>query len=226
MAAEKNLTEVVFILDKSGSMSGLESDTIGGFNSMIEKQKAEGQDVLVSTILFNHTMKIVHDRVPIAEVEPMTSRDYEPGGMTALLDAVGKTIEHIKTIQKYARDEDRPDKTMFIITTDGCENSSTRFNIDDVKKMIGAQKETGWEFLFLGANIDAIGTAARFGIDRSHAANYHADHTGTRAAFDAFGGAMMCFAAAAPMANMADFELPDDWKKDLERDFLNRKSDR
>ncbi len=221
----KNLTEVVFILDKSGSMRGLEDDTIGGFNSMIDKQKEAGNDVLVSTVLFNQMMKVVHDRVPIAEVKSMTREDYVTEGCTALLDAIGSAIEHIKTIQKYARDGDRPDKTMFIITTDGMENSSTRYSFKAVKELVEKQKERNWEFLFLGANIDAIETAAQFGIDRSRAANYHSDHVGTHKAFDALGGAMLCFMSPDMFGNGSLFDSGD-WKKDIEEDFKSRKSDR
>ena len=217
------LTEVVFILDRSGSMTGLEDDTIGGFNSMLDKQKGSDSRVLISTILFDHEIKVVHDRVPIAEIEHMTRKDYETRGTTALLDAVGETVNHIKKIHKYAREEDRPDKTMFIITTDGMENASHRYSYGSVKKLIEGQKELGWEFLFLGANIDAAETAGRFGIDRNRAVNYHSDYTGTRKAFDAFGGLMCCF-AAAPMAGADAFD--ESILDDLKKDFESRKSER
>ncbi len=221
--AENNLTEVVFILDKSGSMWELRDDTIGGFNSMLEKQKATDNQVLVSTILFDDVLKVVHDRVPIAEVKPMTREDYDPDGCTALLDAMGSTIKHIQKIHKYAREEDRPAKTLFIITTDGMENSSTRFSSADVKKLVEAQKEIGWEFLFVGANIDAIETAGRFGIAANRAVNYHSDHIGTRKAFDAFGGLMYCFAAAPIGAARAfDESMLDDLKKDFEERNPNK----
>ncbi|MBR1580903.1 MAG: VWA domain-containing protein [Selenomonadaceae bacterium] len=221
----KPLTEVVFILDRSGSMNGLEDDTIGGFNSMLDKQKASNSRVLISTVLFDHLLEVIYDRVPIETIKHMTREDYYTRGRTALLDAIGETVKHIKTIHKYARDEDRPDKTLFIITTDGRENASTRYNYADVKKLVEDQKEAGWEFLFLGANIDAIKTAGRFGIDASRAANYHSDHIGTRKAFDTFGEAMMCFAAAPSGDLMKNFFDDGDWKKDIERDFMSRSKD-
>ena len=153
---KKNLTELVFILDRSGSMAGLESDTIGGFNAMIEKQKKEPGNALVSTVLFDHERKVIHDRQDIQQVEPMTDRDYYVGGCTALLDAVGCAIHHIGNVHKYAREEDRPEKTLFVITTDGMENASRQYSYDKLKKLIRRQKEKyGWEFIFLGANIDA-----------------------------------------------------------------------
>ena len=217
----KPLTEAVFILDRSGSMSGLEDDTIGGFNSMLDKQKASDSRVLISTVLFDDVLEVIHDRVPIEKIEHMTRADYETRGCTALLDAVGETIKHIKTIHKYARDEDRPDKTLFIITTDGMENASTRYSYADVKKLVEAQKESGWEFVFLGANIDAAETAGRFGISANRAMNYHSDHIGTRKAFDAFGGLMCCF-AAAPMGE----ELDESFLEEVKRDFMSRKAER
>ena len=221
--ANDNLTEVVFILDKSGSMWDLRDDTIGGFNSMLDKQKATDNKVLVSTILFDDVINVVHDRMPIEEIKPMTREDYSPDGCTALLDAMGETIKHIKTIHKYVRAEDCPSKTLFIITTDGMENSSVRYSADDVKKMVEAQKKTGWEFLFVGANIDAVETAGRFGIDANRAVNYHSDHIGTRKAFDTFGNLMCCFAAALPGAAKAFDESMLD---DLRKDFIDRKANK
>ena len=210
----KNLTEVVFILDRSGSMSGMEDDTIGGFNSMIDKQnKAEGE-ALVSTILFDHDTEVIHDRVPLKEIKKMTERDYWTRGSTALLDAIGKSINHIKNIHKYAREEDRPDRTLFCITTDGMENSSVIYSYQEIKKMVEAQKELGWEFLFLGANIDAIETAGHLGISRNRAANFHQDHAGISQSYNAFGDAMCCF--------MADGIIADNWKSDVEEDFKQR----
>ena len=177
----KDLTEVVFILDKSGSMSGLEADTIGGFNSMIAKQKKEDGEAYISTLLFDDKTEVLHDRVPVGRVEPMTDKQYCVGGCTALLDAIGGAIRHIANIHKYAREEDRPEKTLFIITTDGMENSSHNYSYDSVKKMVEEEKEKyGWEFLFLGANIDAIEVAGRFGIDPGRAVNYECDREGTR----------------------------------------------
>ncbi len=182
---KKNLTELVFILDKSGSMAGLEADTIGGFNSMIEKQKKQDGAAFVTTVLFDTKHEVLHDRLPLAQVPAMTDRDYCVGGCTALLDAVGAAIRQIEMIHKYARPEDVPAHTLFIITTDGQENSSTEFSYADVKKMICAAQEKGWEFLFLGANIDAAEEAARIGIRRDRSANYKATAHGTAAAFDA-----------------------------------------
>lgn len=176
----KGLTEVVFILDRSGSMSGLEADTIGGFNSMISKQKKEDGEVVISTVLFDDQQEVVYDRQPVKMVEPMTDRQYYVRGCTALLDAIGGAIHHIGNVHKYAREEDRPEKTMFIITTDGMENTSRFYTYDRVKYMVERQKEKyGWEFLFLGANIDAISVAARFGINADRAINYECDQVGT-----------------------------------------------
>ncbi len=159
------MTELVFILDRSGSMSGLEADTIGGFNSMIAQQKKEAGEAVVSTVLFANDSTVIHDRLPLGEVPPLTEKEYFTCGCTALLDAVGGAIHHIGNIHKYARREDVPEKTMFIITTDGYENASHRYDYERVRRMIERQKEKyGWEFLFLGANIDAAKEAARFGI--------------------------------------------------------------
>ena len=165
---KNNITELVFILDRSGSMSGLESDTIGGFNAMIEKQKKEDGICYVSTVLFDNISEVLHDRVNLSKIKKMTDKDYTVRGCTALIDAIGGAIHHIGNIHKYARPEDVPEHTMFIITTDGMENASHRYSSDQVKKMIERQKEQyGWEFLFIGANIDAVETAAQFGIDRN-----------------------------------------------------------
>ena len=177
---KKGLTELVMILDRSGSMSGLEADTIGGFNSMIEKQKKEDGEAYVSVVLFDDSSDVIYDRVPLDKVEKMTDRQYYVRGCTALLDAVGGAIHHIGNIHKYAREEDRPEKTVFIITTDGMENASRKYNYDKVRRMIERQKEKyGWEFIFLGANIDAAREAARFGISASRAARYEHDSAGT-----------------------------------------------
>ena len=181
---KKGLTELVMILDRSGSMGGLESDTIGGFNGMIEKQRKEEGDALVSVVLFDDVSEVVYDRVPIAKVEPMTDKQYYVRGCTALLDAVGGAIHHIGNVHKYAREEDVPEKTIFIITTDGMENASRQYTYEKVRAMIERQKEKyNWEFLFLGANIDAVREAGRFGIQASRAVKYEHDGAGTRKNF-------------------------------------------
>ena len=214
-----NLTEIVFILDRSGSMAGLESDTIGGFNSMIKKQQTETEgNALVSTILFDHESIVLHDRIPLAEVKPLTEEDYQVRGMTALLDAVGDAVKHIRNVHKYAREEDRPQKTLFVITTDGMENASVNFSYKDIKKLIEQQKEVGWEFIFLGANIDAIEVAGHIGIDARRAVNYHADKLGTAHVFDAIGHFASGFAGASPLG----FE-DDVWRKVIDKDFTSRK---
>jgi uncharacterized protein YegL len=177
---KKGLTELVMILDRSGSMSGLEADTIGGFNSMIEKQKKEDGEAYVSVVLFDDQSDVIYDRVDISRIEPMTDRQYYVRGCTALLDAVGGAIHHIGNIHKYAREEDVPEKTIFVITTDGMENASRRYTYDKVRRQIERQKEKyHWEFIFLGANIDAAAEAARFGIDAHHAARFENDSEGT-----------------------------------------------
>lgn len=177
---KKGLTELVMILDRSGSMSGLEADTIGGFNSMIERQKKEDGEVYVSAVLFDDQIDVIYDRVDISKIEPMTDRQYYVRGCTALLDAVGGAIHHIGNIHKYAREEDVPEKTIFVITTDGMENASRRYTYDKVRRAIERQKERyHWEFIFLGANIDAAAEAARFGIDASRAARFENDSAGT-----------------------------------------------
>ena len=212
---KKNLTESVFILDRSGSMHGLEADTIGGFNSMIEKQKKETGEALVSTILFDNAAEVIHDRVSLKDILELTSRDYCVKGCTALLDAVGGAIHHIGNIHKYARPEDVPEHTLFIITTDGMENASRRYSSMEVKKMITRQKEKyGWEFLFLGANIDAVETAAGFGIGADRAVNYRADSQGTQLNYEVLGDAVSAVRQSAP--------LTAGWKKRIDEDYENR----
>ena len=212
---KKNLTEIVFILDRSGSMAGLEDDTIGGFNAMIEKQKREPGEAYVSTILFDNHTDVIHDRVDIQKIQPMTRKEYYVRGCTALLDAVGKAIHHIGNVHKYAREEDRPEKTMFIITTDGMENASREYTYDRLKTMIERQKEKyGWEFLFLGANIDAISTARRFGIDEDHAVNYHCDSAGTTLNYEVVSEAIRTVRACAPLSR--------DWKARIDEDYKKR----
>ena len=181
---KQGLTEIVFILDRSGSMSGLEKDTIGGFNSTIEKQKKEAGEAFVSTVLFDSEMEVLHDRVPLASVAPLTDREYYARGCTALLDAIGGAIHHIGNVHKYAREEDRPEKTIFVITTDGYENASRKYSADRVKQMIERQKQKyGWEFIFLGANMDAVSVAGRMGIAPERAARFHNDGIGIKKNF-------------------------------------------
>ena len=210
---KKNLTEIVFILDRSGSMAGLEDDTIGGFNAMIEKQKQEQGDAYVSTILFDNYSEVVHDRVDIRDVPPMTRKEYYVRGCTALLDAVGRAIHHIGNVHKYAREEDRPERTLFIFT-DGMENASREYTYDRVRKMIEHEREKyGWEFLFLGANIDAAREAARFGISEDRAANYHADREGTAVVYEAMNEAVCSVRACRPMDNHWKHRVDEDFKK-------------
>ena len=211
---KKNLTEIVFILDRSGSMAGLEADTIGGFNSMIEKQKAEAGEAYVSTVLFDNYTEVIHDRVNIQDVQPMTRNDYYVRGCTALLDAVGKAIHHIGNVHKYAREEDRPEKTLFVITTDGMENASKEYTYERLKAKIEHQKEKyGWEFIFLGANIDAAKEAARFGISEDRAANYHADCAGTAVVYEAVNEAVRNVRACRPMSTEWRHRVDADYKK-------------
>ena len=221
---KKTLTEIVYILDRSGSMSGLEADTIGGFNSMIEKQKQTGEKAYVSTVLFDDRTEVIHDRVPIEKVDKITNKEYFVRGSTALLDAVGDAIKHIINIHKYAREEDRPDKTIFVITTDGMENASMNYNYNQVKKMIEKeQKEYGWEFIFIGANIDACAEAERFGIKKERAVNYIHDDIGTKLVYEGVSQAM-CAAmeADSPMA-MEENLSKNKWKKEIVFDYLKRK---
>jgi len=209
------MTELVFILDRSGSMSGLERDTIGGFNSMIEKQKKEEGEALVSTVLFDHESAVIHDRLPLDRVTPMTDKEYFTRGSTALLDALGGAIHHIGNVHKYARKEDVPEKTLFIITTDGYENSSSRYDYEKVRKMIERQKEKhGWEFLFLGANIDAAAEAKRFGISADRAVNYKCDAAGTALNYEVISDAVCSVRACKP--------LSADWKKRIDEDVKAR----
>ena len=212
---KKNLTEIVFILDRSGSMAGLERDTVGGFNAMIEKQRQEPGEAIVSTVLFDNESVVIHDRVPLDKVPALTEKEYYVRGCTALLDAVGGAIHHIGNVHKYAREEDRPEKTLFVITTDGMENASRKYTYEKLKAMIERQKEKyGWEFLFLGANIDAAKEAARFGIDADRAANYNADSVGTSVIYEAVSETVCNFRSSRP--------LTADWKASIDRDYKKR----
>ena len=212
---KKNLTELVFILDRSGSMAGLEKDTIGGFNAMIEKQKAEAGEAYISTVLFDNYSEVIHDRVALNAVPKLTEKEYYVRGCTALLDAVGGAIHHIGNIHKYARPEDVPAHTMFVITTDGQDNASHHYSSEQVKKMIERQKEKyGWEFLFIGANIDAVETAAHYGIGKDRAVNYNADKEGTRVVYES---------VAKAVCSVRNCEtLSEDWCAEIDADYKKR----
>lgn len=215
MTKKNNITEIVFILDRSGSMAGLEKDTIGGFNSMIEKQKKLDGTAYVSTVLFDHETIVLHDRLSLEEVKPMTEDDYTVRGCTALLDAIGNSIKHIGNIHKYARPEDVPEHTMFVITTDGLENASRCYNSSDIKRMIEQKKEQdGWEFLFIGANIDAIETANTYGIDRDRAVDYTADSQGTGVVYEA-----VCNAVSSVRGGE---RLRPSWSSKIKKDHKRR----
>ena len=213
---KKGLTEIVFILDESGSMSGLEKDTVGGFNSFIGRQRNVEGEALVSVVLFSGSSKVLYDRTELSKIETMTEAMYCPEGCTALLDAVGNAVNHIRTIHKYAREEDLPEKTVFVITTDGEENSSREFTYRKVKDLIERQqKDCGWEFLFLGANIDAGEEAARIGIDPDQAVRYECDSAGTLLNFEVLGEAM-CSMREGKKLNRS-------WKKDIEKYYGEKK---
>ena len=209
-----NITEIVFILDRSGSMSGLEKDTIGGFNALIEKQKKQDGKAYVSTVLFDHESVVLHDRLPLEQIKPMTEDDYTVRGCTALLDAIGGAVKHIGNIHRYARPEDVPEHTMFVITTDGLENASRKYNSRDIKRLIESKKEEGWEFLFIGANIDAIETANDYGISADRAVNYNADSQGTGVVFEAVSETVAKFRGGQKVAPC--------WSKKINDDYNNR----
>ena len=214
-----NITELVFILDRSGSMAGLESDTVGGFNGMLHKQKAEDGVAYVTTVLFDDQLETLHDRVPLAEVQDITEKEYYVRGCTALIDAIGKTIKHIEGIHKYARKEDVPAHTIFIITTDGLENASREFSSAEVKRMIGRKKEAdGWEFLFIGANIDAVETARHIGISADRAVNYRADKKGTGVVFESIN--------APIMAMRCNAKIDADWSKAIQEVFESERENK
>lgn len=210
---KNNITELAFIIDRSGSMSDLTSDTIGGFNSMISKQKKIDGECLVTTILFDHRLQTLHDRVPLLQIKPMNEKDYCPCGCTALIDAIGYGVEHIETIHKYIRPEDVPSNTMFVIITDGMENASHIYTSNEVKTMISRHKEQGWEFLFIGANIDAVETASSYGIDRDRAVNYIPDEQGTSIIYDATCSAVENLRCAMPIDAGWCGEIDNDYKK-------------
>ena len=215
MERKNNITELVFILDRSGSMAGLEADTIGGFNAMLEKQRREEGECYVSTVLFDNFSEVLHDRVRLSDIKPMTDREYTVRGGTALIDALGGAIHHIGNVHKYARPEDVPAHTMFVITTDGMENASHKYSSERVKEMIQRQKEKcGWEFLFIGANIDAVETAARYGIERDRAVNYNADKEGTRVVYESVSNAVCKLRSCEPVSA--------DWSAEIDADYKNR----
>ena len=212
---KNNITELVFIIDRSGSMAGLESDTIGGFNSLIKKQKKETGKCFVSTVLFSNNSEVIHDRVPLDKINEMTDDDYCPGGCTALIDAIGGAIKHISSVHRYIRPEDIPEHTMFVITTDGLENASHKYSAKEVKKMVTEKEKDGWEFLFIGANIDSVETAGNFGIRSDRAVNYHADEKGTSVLYEA---------VCAQVSNLRkNKKVSSDWSRAIEEDFESRK---
>ena len=211
---KNNVTELVFILDRSGSMAGLEGDTVGGFNAMIEKQKRQDGECYVSTVLFSGESFVLHDRARLSDIKPMRVDDYIVGGCTALIDAIGGAIHHIGNVHKYARKEDVPEHTVFVITTDGLENASHNYSAHDVKRMIERQKERyGWEFLFIGANIDAVETAARIGIDDDRAVNYNADKKGTKILYESVSDAVGCIRENKPIGKGWSEKINDDFEK-------------
>lgn len=207
--------ELVFILDKSGSMAGLEADTIGGYNSMLKKQQKEEGEAFVTTVFFNHDYELLHDRINVKGISPITEDDYQVGGTTALLDAIGSTIQKISNVQKRTNEENRADKVLFVITTDGMENASKEYTANKIKQMVTRQKEQfGWEFMFLGANIDSISTAEKYGIDEEFAVNYHADNKGTQLNYQAVNEAVMMMRSGK--------KIDRSWKEIIERDFSQR----
>ena len=212
---KKDLTELVFILDRSGSMSGLEGDTIGGYNAMLEKQKKEQGEAVITTVLFDDKYELLHDRINLRGIEPITEKEYYVRGTTALLDAVGRTIGKIGNVQKHTAEDERAENVMFVITTDGMENASREYSYEKIRWMIEHQKSKyGWEFIFLGANIDAIDTAGRFGIGQDRAVNYNADSEGTLLNYEVISETVSCLRACR--------EISEDWKDRIEEDYKKR----
>ncbi len=217
----KGLTEIVFILDRRGSMGGLEADTIGGYNSLIERQKKEVGEAYISTVLFDDVCEVLHDRADIKNIKPITEEEYYVRGCTALLDAIGGAIHHINNVHKYAREEDRPEKTLFIITTDGQENSSRSYTYEKVKQLVERQKKRfGWEFLFLGANIDAIAEAGRFGIREDRAVNFNCDSTGTSLNYKVLSRTVSKVRHCASACEMDEALV--DWNEEIRADYRQR----
>ncbi len=220
---KKNLTEIVFILDRSGSMEGLEADTIGGYNSMLEKQKKESGEAVISTVLFDDKIEVLHDRKNLGDVKKITKKEYYVRGCTALLDAVGGAIRHIGKVQKALPEDERPDKTLFIITTDGLENASKEFSYDKVKKMVEKKKEKQhWEFVFLGANMDAVEVAGRFGVDRNRAVTYLNDSEGTKLNYDVMSKMVSCARACGSAKMMGRAFDSDEMLSSIREDYEKR----
>ncbi|MBR1442996.1 MAG: VWA domain-containing protein [Firmicutes bacterium] len=221
---EKNVTEIVYILDRSGSMGGLESDTVGGFNSMMEKQKKIGESAFVSTILFDDEFEVLHNRLPIEKIEKMTDEQYFVRGCTALLDAIGRSIEHISDIHSNMDENERPNKTIFVITTDGMENSSKMYSYDKIKEMIKRQqKKYDWEFIFIGANIDSVAEADRIGIKKERAVNYVSDNIGTSTLYAGISKAVCSFMSAPSFGKASECLDRSGWNEEINEDFISRK---
>ncbi|RKM55702.1 VWA domain-containing protein [Butyrivibrio sp. X503] len=219
----KGYTEIIYILDRSGSMSGLEADTIGGFNSMMAKQKKTGEKAVVSTVLFDDVCEVIHDRVPIEKIEKMTDKQYYVRGCTALLDAVGGAIHHIGNVHKYAREEDRPEKTIVVITTDGMENASSKYSREKIEKMVKRQqKKYGWEFIFIGANIDAYAEAQKYGIRKDRAVNYVCDDVGTANVYAGVSKAVCSVMMAESLCEVEGCLDNSDWDEEINADFQKR----
>ncbi len=222
----KNLTEIVYILDRSGSMGGLEADTIGGFNAMMEKQKKTGEQAIVSTVLFDDDTEVIHDRIPIEKVEKMTDRQYYVRGCTALLDAVGGAIHHIGRIHKHMSEEERPNKTVFVITTDGYENASSHYTREKIEKMVRKQqKKYGWEFIFIGANIDAYAEAQKYGIRKDRTVNYVSDKVGTETVYRGVSNVMCRMMMSSTRVEADEILNEGSWHTEIDNDY-NRRGNR
>lgn len=221
----KGFTEIIYILDRSGSMGGLEADTIGGFNAMMEQQRKTGERALVSTVLFDDVCEVIHDRDPIEKIEKMTDKQYYVRGCTALLDAVGGAIHHMGNVHKYARAEERPEKTIVVITTDGMENASRRYSRERVEKMVKRQqKRYGWEFIFIGANMDAYAEAQRYGIRRDRAVNYVCDEVGTANVFAGVTKAVCSVMRAESLMDVEECLMDSGWDEEINADYQKRGS--
>ena len=207
-------TELVFVLDRSGSMAGLESDTVGGFNGMLNKQRGNDAPCWVTTVLFDHERVTLHDRLPLRNVEALTSRDYQVRGSTALFDAIGETVRHIENVHRYIRPEDVPQTTLFVVITDGLENASRSWTRHAVRRLLDQKQEEGWEFIFIGANIDAVEAASDIGIRADRAVNYRADSRGTAAVYRSVSCAVDEARACMPMSS--------GWRSDVDADFSAR----